>query len=369
MSSSASKAMTVLGPIDPDQLGVTLPHEHLQPNGHMIPGATEGEKRANAPVKVTLETVGELARVRNISFENLRGDDELILGELAMFREVGGSTIVDLTCPGMGRDVPGLQRLSRASGVNVITATGRYCAPQHPPEVASQTVDELASSFIDEISKGIEGTDVRAGVIKIGISPGGGHPDEWKVVRAAAAAQQETDVAISVHNALPFERMGMRVMRRLIQAGADPERVIMGHMTQSTPDIEYHRRVADTGAMIEFDKFGTEFYYDEAGTTVADEGQVTVRAQSGDYALLHPWARDSDVVLEIAELVRYGYADQILLSHDCGRRIGMVKYGGYGLRHVPGRIVRYLHAAGVTPDQTTQMTVDTPRRLFSVKCD
>jgi phosphotriesterase-related protein len=171
-----------------------------------------------------------------------------------------------------------------------------------------------------------------------------------KVIRAAAAAQTQTGPTISIHNALPHERQGMRALRVLKEAGADLERVVMGHMTQSTPDLEYHRRIADTGAVLEFDKFGTEFYYDESG---------------GAKDVLHPWPRDADVVLHIAELVRLGYADQILLSHDAARRISLRAFGGLGLAHVPGRIVRYLRMAGVTDDEIARTTVRTPARLFT----
>jgi phosphotriesterase-related protein len=352
-SEQGMMAMTVRGPIPPDALGFTLPHEHLLFNeSNWMGDGDEAAKRARAPLPVTLSSLGELHRNRNASLVNLQSNEEIAMGELGFFRDAGGSTVVDVSPPDLNRNVEGLKRLSDVSGVNIIAATGHYCAFVHPPEVAGQSLDELAQWMVKEITEGIGETGIRAGVIgELGITPGGGHPDEWKVIRAAAFAQTVTRATISIHNALPHERQGMRALRVLKEAGADLERVVMGHMTQSTPDLEYHRRIADTGAVLEFDKFGTEFYYDESG---------------GAKDVLHPWPRDADVVLHITELVRLGYADQILLSHDAARRISLRAFGGLGLSHVPGRVVRYLRMAGVTDEEVSRMTVKTPARLFTI---
>src|SRR5262249_37239784 len=158
------------------------------------------------------------------------------------------------------------------------------------------SVEQLAEWMIGEITNGIDGTDIRAGVIgELGVSEGGMHPDEEKMLRAGAMAHVETGAPISIHNAIPAEKQGMRVLRILREEGADLERVIMGHMTQSVPDVAYHRAIADAGATLEFDRFGAEFYM-----SVGDS------EWGGSYSGNYCEQRDAEVVAEIAQLVRQG---------------------------------------------------------------
>jgi phosphotriesterase-related protein len=347
--------MTVLGPVDQESLGFTLPHEHLLFDlSVFLHEPDEDWKREYADAQVTMETTGALRRDPTICRDNLiLRDEDVAAGELARFTAAGGGTIVDLTPPALGRDPAALRRLSQRAGVHIVASTGHYIAATHPPEVAGQTEEELAAWMIGEISSGIGETGVRAGVIgEIGVSPSGPLPSEVKMLRAAALAQSDTGVAISVHNAIPAERQGMRVLRILTEAGARPERVVMGHMTQSVPDIAYHRAIADTGATLEFDRFGAEFY---DGTQDAAVGQSYCEA------------RDSEVVKEIAALVRQGYADRVMLSHDAGFKIQLHAYGGLGLSHIPLRVTRYLRTAGVGEAAISQMTVSNAARMFAAR--
>jgi phosphotriesterase-related protein len=120
----------------------------------------------------------------------------------------------------------------------------------------------------------------------------------------------------------------------------------MGHMTQSVPDRSYHRAIADTGAVLEFDRFGAELYNDSWGGKNYCE------------------QRDAEVVVEIAALVREGYGDRILLSHDAGFKVQLSTYGGLGYSHVPRRIVGYLKNLEVPDEAIDQMTVLTPARVL-----
>jgi phosphotriesterase-related protein len=360
------KAMTVRGPVDVEELGFTLPHEHLMFTSEMFFAESRDAWTAGlADQPVSLENVGELRRAPMVCRDNLvLNDEEVAVKELAMFREAGGSTIVHVSDIGLrhkpigGRpSIETVKRLSERTGVNVVAGTGYYQAFTHPSYVASSSVDELAQVMIGELNEGIDGTDIRAGIMgEIGISEGGMgpdevsgggmHPDEEKVLRACALAQIETGAAISMHNAIPLEHQGFRVLNVLRRAGADLTRVIMGHMTQSVPDIVYHRALADTGAVLEFDRCGAEFYNDGWGGENYCE------------------QRDAEVAEEVAELVRLGYADRIMLSHDIGFKIQLSSYGGLGYAHIPRRFVRYLANLGVSPEQIHQITVLNPARLL-----
>jgi phosphotriesterase-related protein len=351
-------AMTVCGPIDVDQLGLTLPHEHIMFDSTCFFDAEDPEfaRKDGLPkwkvdvmrAGVRLETVGELRRDPMLARDNLILDDEAVaIRELEMFREAGGQTVVDVSPAEMGRRPAAFRRIAEQTGLNIMAATGHYLAFTHPPEVASQTVDEIAQWMISEITVGIDGTDVRAGIIgELGVSEGGMHPDEEKVLRAGALAQVETGAPITVHNAIPNEKQGARVLKILELEGADPTRIIMGHMTHTVPASDYHRSIADSGALIEFDRFGAELYNDIWGGKNFCE------------------PRDAEVAQEIAQLVSEGYADRILISHDIGFKVQLSLYGGLGFAHIPRRVLTYLRNLEVPDDASHQITVKNPARVL-----
>jgi phosphotriesterase-related protein len=353
------RAMTVSGPVGIDQLGLTLPHEHIMFDSTCFFDAedpdfarTERLPKWKAEVMqagVRLETVGELRRDPMLVRDNLILDDEdVAVRELEMFREAGGQTVVDVSPAELGRHPAAFRRIAERTSLNIIAATGHYLAFTHPPEVASQTVEEIAEWMIAELTIGIDGTDVRAGIIgELGVSEGGMHPDEEKVLRAAALAQVETGAPITIHNAIPNEKQGARLLRILERAGADLTRVIMGHMTHTVPAPGYHRSIADSGALIEFDRFGAELYNDVWGGKNFCE------------------PRDAEVVQEIAQLVREGYADRILISQDIGFKVQLSSYGGLGFAHIPRRVLTYLRNVEVSEDAIHQMTVRNPARVLA----
>ena len=349
------QAITTSGPVEADQLGIVLPHEHLLFDlSAYLTAPLDEHERALVDVPLSLENAGHLRRSPLVSRENLiLHDEEVAVRELGYFREVGGRTVVDCTLPEMKRDVTAVARVAKASNVNIIAVTGHYIKPTQGPEVARQTVDEITQWMITELRDGIDGTAIRAGAIKVGVSsvprmP----PEERKCLEAAAQAQAETGAPITIHNPVPFEKRGVEVVRILTRAGADPERVIMGHLTHSVPDDRYHRSVMDTGATAEFDRFGEELYQE------AEPGFNRWGLYSGE-------PRDSDVVNEIVTLVKDGYVDRILMSHDIGFRNGLRSFGGFGYAHVPYRIARYLQQQGLDDDDLQQLMVRNPARLFA----
>ena len=350
--------MTVAGPIDVEDLGLTLPHEHVMFDSTVFYDAEDPVfsrkdslpdwKREVMERGVRLETVGELRRDPMLARDNLILDNEDVAAhELQLFRNAGGKTIVDVSPAEMGRHPESFRRISERTGVNIIASTGHYLAFTHPPDVASQSVDDIAKWMIDELNTGIDATDIRAGIIgELGVSEGGMHKDEEKVLRAGALAQRETGAPITIHNAIPTEKQGLRVLKILESEGADLQRVIMGHMTHTVPDPEYHRSIAESGAYIEFDRFGAELYNDIWGGKNFCE------------------PRDAEVVREIAQLVREGYEDRILISHDIGFKVQLSSYGGLGFAHIPRRVLTYLRNLEVPDSAIDQITVENPARVL-----
>lgn len=348
-------AMTTRGPVQADELGVVLPHEHILFDlSAYLTKARDERERQIAASPMTLETTAELRRSPLVSRENLvLLDEDVAERELSYFREAGGCTIVDCTLPEMKRDVAAVARVAAKSGVNVIVVTGHYIQATHGPEVARQSVDHVTDWMVHELREGVDGTGICAGAIKVGLTSVPRMPaDELKCLRAAAQAQAETGAPITLHNPLPFEKRGVEVVRLLSRAGADPEKVIMGHMTHTVPDDWYHRSIMDTGATVEFDRFGQELYQE------ADVGFNRWGLYPGE-------PRDSEVVNEIVKLVKAGYVDRILMSHDIGFRNGLRAFGGFGYAHVPYRIAHYLRQQGLNDDDLEQLMVRNPARLFA----
>jgi phosphotriesterase-related protein len=348
-------AMTLGGPVAAEELGIVLPHEHILFDTSAYQTAPRDDReRELASAPMTLDNAGDLRRSPLVSAENLRmKDEDVAVRELGYLRDAGGRTVVDCTQPELGRDVRAVERVARAAGVNVIAVTGHYIAATQDPSVATQSVDEITAWMIGELRDGIDGSGLRAGAIKLAISSVPRMPStERACLEACAQAQAETGAVITLHNPVPFQRRGVEVVRLLARAGADPERVIMGHMTHSSPDDWYHRSIMDTGATIQFDRFGAELLQE------ADAGFNRWGLYPGE-------PRDTTVVQEIATLVKYGYGDRILLSHDVGFRNALRSFGGYGYAHVPTRIASYLRTLGLLDDDLRLLLVENAARLVA----
>ena len=149
----------------------------------------------------------------------------------------------------------GLANIARATGANIITGAGYYIAPSHPDGMDDVTVDDLTAEMVADVTTGVGNTGIRAGIIG---ELGCGwplHDNERKVLLAAAVAQQETGASILVHpgrdEEAPFE-----VLDILAGAGADVERVVMGHIGRTYKSIERVLDLAKTGCYLEYDQFG-----------------------------------------------------------------------------------------------------------------
>lgn len=353
--------MTVLGPVAVEDMGFTLTHEHVFFNTSLWEEEPQDARTAElAAWPITLETVGEIRRDPTLNRENLRFSDlDIAVRELDLYREAGGKTILDVnpikvTFP---RRPDLLQEVSKATGVNIVMGSGYYVAASHPPEVEKFTAEQIAAAIAAEWRDGVGDSGVRPGVIgEIGCS-GGLHPEEIKVLRAAAMAQSETGLGIVVHPPVPYGKAGLRIVEILSEAGADTSRVVIGHMYHSIADLDYHRRVADTGATIAYDRLGAEFYWE-----TWDGGDFHNPGGRGGYREPLDW----DVCDAIATLVREGYTDRISLSHDIAYRLQLRTFGGTGFAHILNHVLPRLRAIGVSDADIDQMVVRNPARLFTL---
>lgn len=337
---------TVLGPVDADELGITLAHEHLlldaRPSWRR-PREASRQALALRPVEPAI-----LHELRLDPFVNLDNcglyDEAAAIEEVRQFADLGGRTVVDATCLGIGRDPAALQRIARATGLNVVMGTGFYLERTHPPLVRSSDVEALADLLVRDVLDGDEATGVRPGFLgEVGVSAAF-TPEERKVLRAAARAQARTGVALSVH--LPgWERHGDEVLDVVEREGGDPTRTILDHMNPSATDASYQRRLADRGAYIEYDMIGMDYYF-------ADED-----AQSPS---------DAENAAAVARLVADGYAPRVLLSHDVFLKMMLTRHGGNGYGYLLRHFVPRLAREGVDGEALRTMLVDNPARAFGV---
>ena len=334
---------TVCGPIEPDTLGVTLGHEHLLIDLRELwdEPATD-ERRALAQAPITLQSRATWAQNPYESRDNLLIDDEdAAVEELRAFAQAGGRSLIDMTVDGLDPKPEALRRISQRSGVQIVMGTGVYRAFAHPPWVAGMTVDELAARFVGAIQVGINGTDVRAGLLgELGTSSPI-LPDEVKVLRAAARAHFKTGVSINVHPAI-FHREGPRILDVLEAEGVDLRRVALSHMDEQL-DHDYHRSLAGRGAWLSFDTLGSEETFGPNAKEPTDDQRV-------------------DALLRLLDA---GWSGQILLSQDVCTKLQLLRLGGKGYSHVLTAIVPRLRAAGLGQPAISELLVDNPRRFLT----
>ncbi|TMG33551.1 MAG: phosphotriesterase-related protein [Chloroflexi bacterium] len=334
---------TVCGPIEPDTLGVTLGHEHLLIDLRELwdEPATD-ERRALAQAPITLQSRATWAQNPYESRDNLLIDDEdAAVEELRAFAQAGGRSLIDMTVDGLDPKPEALRRISQRSGVQILMGTGVYRAFAHPPWVAGMTVDELAARFVGAIQVGINGTDVRAGLLgELGTSSPI-LPDEVKVLRAAARAHFKTGVSINVHPAI-FHREGPRILDVLEAEGVDLRRVALSHMDEQL-DHDYHRSLAGRGAWLSFDTLGSEETFGPNAKEPTDDQRV-------------------DALLRLLDA---GWSGQILLSQDVCTKLQLLRFGGKGYSHVLTAIVPRLRAAGLGQAAISELLVDNPRRFLT----
>jgi phosphotriesterase-related protein len=339
--------MTVLGPIAPEAMGVTLMHEHLllDATPWFRPSET-ASGRAIAHRQVSIEILGALHNDPFMNRDNCElFEEEAAIEEVRRFRLAGGETVVDPTCRGIGRDPRALQRISRATGLHVVMGAGYYLEPAHPPIVREMSLEAIAEEIERDVVEGVDG--VRAGIIgEIGISKDF-TAEEEKVLRAAARAQQATGVPLEVH--LPgWERHGGRVLDVVAEEGGDLRKTVLCHMNPSGEDFAYQAALADRGAWLEYDMVGMDYFYaDQQAQSPSDEENARALRRLSDAGLL----------------------GSVLLSQDVFIKIQLVRYGGTGYAHILEHFVPRLRRHGFTDEDIHMLLVDNPRRVFAGDVD
>jgi phosphotriesterase-related protein len=274
--------------------------------------------------------------------DNWRLDSEkTAIKEVSDFKSHGGGTIVDVSSIGLKRNPAALRRISRATGVNVVMGASWYTQAWYAKDLGQRSSDDLTNEIVRDVTVGVDGTVIRSGIIgEVGTSGAPESPVESNIIRASGRAGRLTGAAVTLHS-LGFFKKHAVILDMLAAEGADLSRVVMGHSDFLAGETAYIIPLLRRGATIQFDLIG--------------KAAILTRKR----------AADPEVAKTIVELIKAGYADRILLSHDICTKTSLKSYGGTGYAFILERFVPYLKLQGVTDEQIATILVENPRRLLT----
>ncbi len=215
--------MTVLGPIDPDDLGVCLSHAHIV--------SKSGARDTLRP-----------------GWQKLQLDRAI--DELESFAFAGGQSIVDAATADAGRDASVLYGLAQRVPLHIVASTG---SQNRIPSTDPGDADELAREFVADLTTGMSDTSALAGIIRVSMKTGTVDGIETVRLRAAAIAHLATGASVAVH--LEDAGQAQHTLDVLQGEGVATSRVILQHM-DSELSMEVARNVAKCGAWVSFDQIG-----------------------------------------------------------------------------------------------------------------
>ena len=346
------KVQTVLGIIEANELGVTLPHEHfLIDLSVRFQHPVRMSDRAMSLKPVNLENLGWIHYHPMSNIDNLQlMDEEIAVKEGLLYKHSGGHSVVDLTNIGIGRDPLALARISRATGLHIVMGSGYYSEATWP-DGAVPTEEMIIEQIVRDIEVGVEDTGLRAGLIgEIGT--------EWPIsdnekmsLRAAAAAQKRTGAAINVHSgnspSCPFE-----IIETLDRAGADINRVAISHCDSRIFDHDTLVRLAETGCYIEYDCFGFEGWY-ERRMVLSEDNPVKCDLPN-----------DAARIDALIRLIEAGFLGKILISQDICVKYRLRHYGGGGYAHILDNVVPLMRAKGMAEAHINALLVENPKTFL-----
>ncbi|MGE0606733.1 MAG: phosphotriesterase [Pirellulales bacterium] len=344
--SDGKMVRTVLGPVDPARLGMTLMHEHAP-----LVDWSELYETPAADVEPIREQMLSATAVQLKAFHD------------SLDPQDGMGAIVECTPIRVGRYPHLLADLARRIPVYLIGCTGFWCeamAPQHPWAV-KWTVDpdgvkKLAKLYIREITEGMEDpsgswgerfTDIKPGIIKVATSTWL-RPSERRCHEAAAIASRETGCPITTHTT---DGGGVEEAQLLLSLGVAPDKCIIGHQgnmddRKHEEADQAHLQIAGLGCYVQFDRVGGDKYSCQK------------------------------VARQIQRLVAAGHAEQVLVGHDhvpylytkytqSDKPVDGFQANEADFTIVSKQLPAALRDAGLTDQAIRTITIDNPRRVLA----
>lgn len=318
-SQSHQVIVTVKGSITPEEIGFCHSHEHLF--------IKEGQS-----VKIDPALVID-------SFDKT-------VQELRLFKEVGGTTIVDAQPVGSGRHSQWLVAASQQTDVNIVASTGFHKLIFYPENhwIHNINYNKLSKLFTDELENGmyIDGEEhwpreqipSKAGIIKTASDFGGVGGAYYRLFKSAANAAMETGAPIMSHTEMG--RSALDQIKFYTDFGLQPQQLIICHLDRQMNNLDYLLHVASTGVYLELDTIGRFKYH-------SDEEEANI----------------------IAKLIEKGFENQILLGLDTTRK-RLKSYGGeIGLDYLAQTFLPLLEEHGISNSQIHKMMHENPAKAFA----
>ena len=323
-----AQVQTMRGPIDVDDMGPTLMHEHVY--------------------VLTPEYVA------NYGEGDWWDEDDQVanaIEKLSALATKGIRTIVDPTVIGLGRYIPRLKRIADQVDLNIIVASGVYTYGDLPWPYANRGPgtllggdEPMVADFVGDLTEGITNTGVIAAFLKCAVEHAEMSPGVERALRACAKASIETGAPITVHTN-PGEQTGTIALDVLAAEGVDLSKVVVGHSGDSN-DVDHLKSLADTGAILGMDRFGIDAY--------------------------NPTTDRVDTIVALCE---QGYADRMVLSHDAScfmdwfgpnfTDLREVVMPNWHYEHISDDVIPMLVERGVSQADLDQMMTVNPARYFS----
>ncbi|MCF0054286.1 phosphotriesterase [Dyadobacter sp. CY356] len=302
---------TVLGEIKAWDLGRTLIHEHI-----------------------LVDFIGA-DKINANRWDHQKVIDK-VLPYLLEIKERGIKSLVECTPAYLGRDVLLLKKLSELSGLHILTNTGFYGASDNkylPDFAFKETAEQLSSRWITEFNKGIDGTGIKPGFIKISVNPVSLSTLHQKLVRAAAMTHLETGLTIYSHTgpSLPaFEEIEI-----LQKEGVAAEAFVWVHANSNDPDD--FLKAAKKGALISLDGISKDNL---------EKNAVLVKFMK-DHNLLN----------------------KVLISQDAGwYKPGEENGGNFrGFTDLSDRFIPLLKTKGLTDSDLDQLLIRNPVSVLTIR--
>jgi phosphotriesterase-related protein len=307
---------TVNGPVELDELGLTLIHEHLR-------------------------TTDEATRFQFPHMYDEQAEWDAALADANAVMGHGVKTVVEPSAMFLHRDAAFSKRVADATGLQVIVATGVYTYDHLPQPLLNRSEDQIAEIFVHDIERGIQGTDIKAAFIKCAADEPGVTPNVEKMHRAAARASKQTGRPIMAHSR-PASGTGLEQMKIFMEEGIDPSKVQVAH-TGDTDDLDYIERLLDSGCWIGMDRYGLDIFLP------TEQRQATVLA-----------------------LLERGHADRMFLSQDyCStldwftpeveEQLAATAAPNWSMTFLFEQVIPELTERGMSQEQLDQMMVENPK--------
>ena len=303
------KAQTILRLVKEDELGLAYVHEHLITN----------------PPKWKVNEDNDL----------LVDDIDKMVKEVELFSSVGGKTLLECTAIDYGRNVKALLEIAkRVRDVNIIAVTGFNLGRYYEKWVFEWTIEALTRLMVRDITKGIDETTAKAGVIKVGTSYNNILPVEEKTIRAAARAHVKTKAPIMAHTSLGT--MALEQVEIFEEEEVDPQSIAFCHIDQNL-DLWYQKEICKKGAFLCYDGISKVKY-------CPDEWRIQL----------------------LNKLIKAGFENHILISGDMARKSYFRSYGGGpGLNMIITKFIPRLKKQGWSQKLIDKIFIENPASYLS----